>query len=73
MVETGNECLLENYISSHGNRCYESLVHEQVVHVKFIFGLVNNTLLAEHETSTSLVGLCGLGTEHAEHNAYHET
>ena len=29
----------------------------QAVHVKFIIGLLNNTLPAEHETSKSLVGL----------------
>ena len=57
MVKTGNEYWLENYMSSHGKRCYESLVHKQVVHVKFMFGLLNNTLPAEHETSKSLVGL----------------
>ena len=44
-------------VSSLGKRCYESLVHKQVVHVKFIFGLLNNTLPAEHATSKSLVGL----------------
>ena len=46
-----------NYMSSHDKRCYKSLVHKQVVHVKFIIGLLNNTLPAEHETSKSLVGL----------------
>ena len=73
MVETGNECWLENYMSSHGKRCYESLVHKQVVHVKFIFGLLNNTLLAEHETSKSLVGLWTGNRARRAHNAYHET
>ena len=56
-VETGNECWLENYMSSHGNPCYDSLMHERVVPVKFIFGLVRNTLPAEHEIFTSIVGL----------------
>ena len=32
-------------------------MHKLVVHVKFIFGLLHNTLLAERETSKSLVGL----------------
>ena len=56
MILTGNECWLENYMSSHGKLCYKSLVHERVVYVKFTFELMNNTLPAEHETSKLLVG-----------------
>ena len=54
--ETGNDCWFENYMTSYDKQCLESLVHKQDVHVKFIFGLLNNTLPAEHETSKSLVG-----------------
>ena len=67
MVETGNECWFENYMTSYGKHRHESLVHKQVVHVKFIFGLLNNTLPAEHETSKSLVGLwSGTGARRAQ-------
>ena len=40
----------------HGKLCYKSLVRERSVYVKFIFELMNNTLLAEHETSKLLAG-----------------
>ena len=56
MILIGNECQLENCMSSHGKFCYKSLVHERSVYVKFIFELMKNTLLAEHETSELLAG-----------------
>ena len=56
MILIGNECQLENYMSSHGKLCYKSLVHERRVYVKFNFELMNNTLPAKHETSKLLAG-----------------
>ena len=31
MVKTGNECLLGNYMSTHGSLCYESLLRPNAV------------------------------------------
>ena len=52
-----NECWLENYMSTYGKPCYDSLVHERVVPVHSIFRLMRNTLPAQNEISTSMVGL----------------
>ena len=75
MVKTGNDCLLGNYMSTHGNFCCESLLRPNAVQGQsFSLGLVLNTLLAESETYKR-VGCDGMlwGTKHAEHTAYHGT
>ena len=50
MVKTGNECLLGNYMSSHGKNCYGGLLRGSVVPAKLL-----NTLPVEDETSNALV------------------
>ena len=62
MVKTGNECMLENYMSTHGNLCYESLLRpERCSKPSFSLGLVLNTLPAESETCNALVLMVGSG------------
>ena len=53
MVETGNECHLTDNMSSHGENCYGSLLHGNVVPAKFLLVLLK--LLVEDETSNALV------------------
>ena len=54
MVKTGNECQLTDYMSSHGEGCYGSLLLGSVVPAKVLL-LLLNTLLVEDETSSALV------------------
>ena len=54
MFETGNECLLGNYMSSHGKNCYGGLLRGSVVPTKFLLVLLN-MLPVEDETSNALV------------------
>ena len=54
MIETGNECLLGNYMSSRGENCYGSLLRGSVVPTKFVLVLLY-TLPMEDETSNALV------------------
>ena len=54
MVETGNECLLGNYMSLRCKNFYCSLFRGSVVPTKFLLVLLN-TLHVEDETSNALV------------------
>ena len=56
MVKTGNECLFGNYMSTHGNFCYEkSVAPERCSRPSISLGLVLYTLPAESETYNALV------------------
>ena len=68
MVETGNECQLTDYMSSHGKNCYGGLLRGSVVPAKFLLESLNTLLCGRRDIQR---WLCyGLGTEHA---AYHGT
>ena len=54
MAETGNECQLTDYMSSHGKKCYGGLLRGSIVPAKFLLVLLN-TLPREDETSNALV------------------
>ena len=54
MVETGNECQLTDYMSSHGKNCHGGLLRGSVVPAKFLLVLLG-TLLVEDATSNALV------------------
>ena len=54
MVETGHECQLTDYMSSHGKNCYGGLLRGRVVPGKFLL-VLHNTLPVEDETSNALV------------------
>ena len=54
VVKTGNECLLGNYMSSRGKKCYGSLLRGSFVPTKLLLVLLNQ-LPMEDNTSNALV------------------
>ena len=54
MVKTGNECLLGNNMSKHGEKCHGNLLRGSVVPTKFLPVLLD-PLPMEDETSNALV------------------
>ena len=54
IIETGNECLLGNYMSSGGENCHGGLLRGSVGPTKFLLVLLD-TLPVEDETSNALV------------------
>ena len=55
MVKTGDESLVGNYMSTHGNLATRVCCARTLFKAKFLFGLVLNTLLAESEAYNALV------------------